>query len=462
MAARNYFGFGRLLWYNGMIFMEHFAITGGRPWQGSIQVSGAKNVAMKVILAGLLTDEPLKIHNIPHISSVDGTAEIVRHLGVETTFRPHQSLIVHNNGIASHTVPLELGGQYRTATMVIGPLLARLGKAVVPNPGGCRLGKRPIDRHIEGLQAMGAVVSYQDGYFHAHADHLHGAHYRFPSNSHTGTEALLLAAVLAKGQTVLKNAAEELEVDDLIALLVKMGARIERRENRTIVIDGVAKLHGAEHTIMPDRNEAVTFAVGAIASGGDVTVEGAIPAHLHAFLEKLDEVGGGWQQVSETAIRFYRKGSLRAARVVTRPHPGFMTDWQGPWTLLMTQAEGVSRIHETIYENRFCYVSELCKMGARIKFYHPHVAHPERFYNFQWTQMAGSYQGIKIQGPVALHNAVLEVSDLRAGATLVLAATIAQGESYIRGVDHIDRGYQLIEDRLQSVGVTIRRVKGAI
>lgn len=439
--------------------MDSFTIKGGAPWRGSMQVSGAKNVAMKVVLCGLLTDEAIHIANVPLISSVYGTAEIVRHLGVQTTISKQHTMTIQGKRITSSTVPLEQGGLFRTATMVIGPLLCRTGQAIVPNPGGCRLGKRPIDRHIEGLEAMGAKIRYREGFFHATAKGLHGTTYRFPSNTHTGTETLILAAVLAKGQTVLENAAQEPEVDDLIKLLNSMGAQIRRTEPRAIRIDGVSALRGTHYTVMPDRNEAVTFAVGAIASGGNVIVEGAIASDLQAFLDALDAAGGGWEKVSETSIRFFRKSTLKASHIVTRPHPGFMTDWQGPWTLLMTQANGMSHLHETIYENRFCYVDQLCKMGAGITFYNPEVADPKEVYNFQWSAREKRHQAIRIQGSEKLHNALLEVADLRAGATLVLAAAIAHGESVIRGVEHIDRGYERIEKRLRAVGVAIKRVE---
>lgn len=442
--------------------MDSFMITGGAPWRGSIQVSGAKNVAMKVIVCGLLTDGIIHIANVPLISSVYGTAEIVHHLGVHTTISKNHTMTIQGKRIASSTVPLELGGLYRTATMVIGPLLCRTGCAIVPNPGGCRLGKRPIDRHIEGLESMGATIRYQEGFFHARTKRLHGTRYRFPSNTHTGTETLILAAVLAKGQTVLENAAQEPEVDDLIGLLNCMGAKIRRTQPRTIRIDGVSALVGASYTIMPDRNEAVTFAVGAIASEGNVIVKGAVASDLQAFFDALDASGGGWEKVSDKSVRFFRKNKLKASSVTTAPHPGFMTDWQGPWTLLMTQVTGTSHLHETIYENRFGYVDELCKMGARITFYDPHVSNPKAVYNFHWSARDKQHQAIKIQGSKTLHNALLEVTDLRAGATLVLAAAIAPGESIIRGVEHIDRGYERIEKRLQAVGVAIKRVEETV
>jgi len=439
--------------------MDKFLINGGNKLKGEIKVSGAKNVAMKVILAGLLTDKPIFVKNVPLITSVFGTADMVKPLGVKVKVIGDHTLRIQGNGIADYTIPLEFGELYRTATMVMGPLLARSRQAQVPNPGGCRLGKRSIDRHIEGLKAMGAKISYKDGFFYAETSGLHGAKYRFERNSHTGTETLILAAVLAKGETIIENAAQEPEVDDLIRLLNLMGAKVRRTSDRTIVVSGVKKLAGAEIEIMPDRNEVVTFAIGAIASNGDVVIEGTDRYYLKPFLRKLDEVGAFWEPISDSSTRFFFKKKLQSTNLTTLPHPGFMTDWQAPWSVLMTQAIGKSRIHETIYEDRFGYVDELKKMGADIDYYEPQVKDPENFYNFNWLDKdTERLQAVIIKGPTQLHNAVLEVTDLRAGATLVLAAAIASGESVIRGLDHIDRGYEKIEKRLISLGVNIKRI----
>lgn len=271
---------------------------------------------------------------------------------------------------------------------------------------------------------------------------------------------MILAAVLADGITVLENAAEEPEIDDLINLLNLMGAQIKRVKKRQIVIKGVDRLKSAKYSIMPDRNEAVTFAIGAIASKGDVTVEGAEEEHLRPFLNALDKIGGGWKKVDDKRIRFYYKKSLRPTNIVTSPYPGFMTDWQAPWAILMTQASGRSLIHETIYEDRFGYVSELTKMGANIKPYKPKINNPKKFYNFNWNdRQKDSVHAVKITGPTKLHEAVLEVMDLRAGATLVLAGIVAKGKSTIYGLEHIDRGYEDMEGRLRSLGAIITRIE---
>jgi len=439
--------------------MDKYIITGGKPLRGEITVSGAKNVALKAIVAGLLTDQELVIENVPLITDLFVMKEIIEGLGAKVKITQDHRFKIKADNISNFQVPLEAGARLRTSSMVIGPLLCRFGKAIIPNPGGCRIGARPIDRHVRGIQAMGAKVEYLDGFFHAKADKLKGTTFKFEKNSHTGTETLILASVLADGETVIENVAMEPEVDDLIRLLNQMGAMIKRVEERKIAISGVKKLYGTTYRIMPDRNEVVTYAIGAIATAGDITVYGTQREYLRAFLEKLDEVNVGWEPLEE-ATRFFYKGKLSPTNIVTKPHPGFTTDWQAPWSVLALKANGISTIHETIYENRFGYVSELIKMGAKIEFFEPKVINPENFYNFNWDESQKScFHAIKIYGPIGLHNAVLNVSDLRAGATLVLAALAAKGESYVYGVEHIDRGYEKFEEQLKKLGAKIKRIK---
>lgn len=441
--------------------MDKFVISGGEPLKGEVFVSGAKNVALKVLLAALLSDEEVVIENIPLITDFYLMTEIIKKLGVETKIlEDKHKIVMKNKGIKNFKIPLEMGARLRTSSMAIAPLLARFGRALIPNPGGCRIGARPINRHVAGLEKMGAKVKYcpEDGYFHAQAKKLLGTDYTFSKNTHTGTETLILAAVLAEGETVLENAAQEPEVDDLIKLLNLMGAKIRRIAPRKIIIKGVKKLHGARFKIMPDRNEVVTFAIAALATKGDLLIHGVQRENLRAFLEKIDEIGGGWEPIDERTARVYSKGELSSTNIVTAPHPGFMTDWQAPWAVLMTQAKGISIIHETVFENRLLYAKELQKLGAKIEFFNPEVKDPEEFYNFNWRDNNPSYHhAIRIFGPVSLHNGVLEVTDLRAGATLVLAALVAPGESFIYGIHHIDRGYEDIEGRLKKLGAKIKR-----
>lgn len=440
--------------------MDKLIVNGGVPLRGEITVAGAKNVALKILVASLLTDEEMVVHNVPLIRDVTLMLEVLSALGVTFHRNGHTVHVTHNH-IHNAKVPLDVAARLRTSSMILGPLLARYKAATTPNPGGCRLGARPIDRHIGALKHMGADIQYHsdDGYFYAKTKELHGATIRFPKNTHTGTETLILAAVLARGQTVLENAAQEVEIDDLIACLNQMGARIQRKDPRTIVIDGVTSLHGTEYSIMPDRNEEVTFAIAGVITGGDIIIKNSSRRNLQAFFDAYGAAGGHLEEIDATTTRYYAQGQLASTDIVTRPHPGFMTDWQAPWSVLMTQAKGTSTIHETVFESRFSYVSQLLKMGARIKFFDPEVSNPESFYNFNWAdRVTGYHQGIAIVGPTRLHNAILEIGDLRAGATLILAALSAPGESVVHGVEQVDRGYEKIEARLASVGARIRRI----
>lgn len=439
--------------------MEKYVIKGGSTLTGTIAVSGAKNVVLKMLVAACLTDEEIIIHNVPIISDVAVMIDIIRELGGTVSMGDH-TLRVRIEAFTKNKISLDQASHVRTSSMFLAPLLIRQKQAIIPNPGGCRIGARPIDRTVNGIELMGAKITYhsEDGYFHAQAEELHGVTYRFDKNTHTGTETLIIAAAMARGKTRLENAAEEPEIDELIALLNAMGARIKRTEHRVIEIEGVDRLHGAEITIKPDRNEIVTFAIAAIVTHGDVFIRGAKREDLQEFLEKLEEAGGGIEE-KDDGIRFYFREELRAVDVTTRPYPGFMTDWQAPWAMLMTQARGTSLIHETVFENRFGYVKELRKMGAKIKLFAPQVENPEEVYNFDLSSGdTDTSHAIKITGPTKLHNAVVTMTDLRAGASLVIAALAAHGETVLHGIHLVDRGYEKFEDRLASLGADIRRV----
>ncbi|OGG08542.1 UDP-N-acetylglucosamine 1-carboxyvinyltransferase [Candidatus Gottesmanbacteria bacterium RBG_16_43_7] len=443
--------------------MDLFRVVGGSKLNGEVQLAGAKNVALKICAASLLTRAEVVVHNVPHIRDVYLMIELLKHLGAKVRFDKH-TLVLSSDSISAGKVPLDIGARLRTSALVMGPLLARYGQASVPNPGGCRIGARPINRLIEGLIQMGADITYnsEDGFFYGQADRLTGCEIEFSKNTHTGTEALILAAVLARGTTVLKNAASEVEVDDLIGFLSSMGARIKRIAPRQIVVEGVKTLGPAEYTIMSDRNEEVTFAVAAAAIGGNITVRNSQRDNLRSFINAFQSCGGSVTDHSDFITEYFCSSKLKPSDIVTAPHPGFMTDWQGPWALLMTQADGLSTLHETVFENRFSYVSQLIKMGADIDFYQPQVKDPKSVYNFNWNNsLSLNLQAIRIQGPRILHNAVLEIADLRAGATVLLAALVAGGESIITGIDQIDRGYEQIEDRLVSLGAHIIREEEA-
>lgn len=440
--------------------MEKFIVTGGNKLRGTVQVSGAKNVALKALVAACMTNEEVVIDNMPLISDVFVMIDIMKQLGADVTFEDHR-VKVRMKDFKTYEIPLEQAAKARTSVMFMVPLLFRKKEAVIPNPGGCRLGARPIDRIIDGLKNMRADIVYhsEDGYFHAKTTGLQATEYTFTKNTHTGTETLILAASVARGKTVLKNAAEEPEIDDLIALLNQMGAKIIRSGKREITVEGVESLHGTHFSISPDRNEIVTFAIAAVVTGGDIIIEKTRKEDIREFLEKLDEAGGGYEE-KETGMSFYYRGKLHPTDIVTSIYPGFMTDWQAPWAVLMTKAQGVSTIHETVFENKLGYIHDLRKMGAHIDFFNPVVDNPETFYNFNMEDKKPEYfHAITIHGPTPLHDAILQMIDLRAGAAVVLAALAARGTSTIFGIDKLDRGYEKFDKRLQSLGANVQRVK---
>lgn len=441
--------------------METFVIAGGVKLKGKMSVSGSKNVALKAMVAACLTDDEVIIENIPLISDFMVMADIIEDLGGKVKIRDHTA-VVEIKKIKKTRISLEKAASIRTSAMFLAPLLARRGEAIIPNPGGCRIGARPIDRIVIGIEKMGVSVIYnsRDGYFYLTSkNRMKSINYKFEKNTHTGTETLILASVLSKGKTVLENAAEEPEVDELISLLNLMGADVKRKGKRTIIVNGVTKLHGVKFWIPPDRNEIITFAIAAIITQGDILIKDINKKGLSEFLYTLKKAGGGIEEKKE-GIRFYYINGINPTDIATSFYPGFMTDWQGPWLVLMTQGEGVSTIHETVYESRFGYVKDLKKMGAKIELFNPDVKNPEKFYNFNLKDNRPEYKhAVRIYGPVRLHNAALNISDLRAGATLVLAALCANGESVVFGVEHLERGYEDFDKRIKKLGGNIKRVK---
>lgn len=437
--------------------MEVFKITGGSPLHGSVRIGGAKNASYKLMIAALLGSSESRLLNFSHISDVEKVAEIINQLGGTAKRAGERAIFVHARQLTSWQLNPADGAQGRFSPFFIPIFLAKFGKAVVPAPGGDKIGKRPLDRLFSGLTALGASIREENGQYIAETSGLVGTTYRFEKNTHTGTETMLMAAVLAKGNTVLENAALEPEVDDLIAFLNSMGARITRKPNKVIEVEGVPELHGAIYKIMPDRNEAVSYACAALVTKGDVIIENARAEDLTAFLAALDAINAGYE-VGSYGIRFYYKGPLRATDIVTAEEPGFMTDWQPLFATVLTQAEGTSSIHETIMENRFQYVKELVSMGADIKLYQPEVSDPNATYNFNISDFdPGRQHALTITGPTALKAGNFTVHDLRHGATLILAALSASGTSHIAGVAHVDRGYEALAERLQSMGADITR-----
>lgn len=440
--------------------MSKYVIYGGKPLFGNVLAAGSKNVALKVIIASLLSKEQIILKNIPNLSDLHVLEEIMGLFGTDIS-RKNSTMRLSSAKINPSQIPVDQSKKLRASFMLIAPLLARLSKIMIPNPGGDKIGARPIERSIEGLKKLGVdIVLCRNGYICACKNKLKGATYKFEKNTHTGTETLILAGVLAKGRTVLENAAEEPEIDDLIDFLNELGADIKRTNKRTIIINGVSELKGGTYEIMADRNEVVTFAVAAYATHGKICVPNANKKYVSAFLQKLDEVHCLWKECG-SGLEFEYKNEIKNSNVETKPYPGFMTDWQAPWALLMTQAKGSSIVHETIYENRFGYVKELIKMGAKISLFNPKIENPKSYYNFNWNdRKKESFHAIKIHGPTLFTPNNVIIPDLRAGATLVLAALIAKGKTTLEGIEHIDRGYENFENRLNSLGANIERIKG--
>jgi UDP-N-acetylglucosamine 1-carboxyvinyltransferase len=442
--------------------MSTYMITGGTPLFGSVRVGGAKNASYKLMIAALLANSPSRLLNFSNISDVDLVATLINNLGATAQRVGERAFMIDPAGLKNWQISPEHGEASRASTMFIPALLAQCGQAEVPLPGGDKIGKRPLERHLEGLQALGATVEVRENSLYVKADKLVGTTYRFAKNTHTGTETLVMAAAIAEGTTILENAAEETEVDDLIAFINHMGGNIKRVEPRTIRIEGIGggakNLHGAIHKIMPDQNQVVSFACAALATKGDVIVENARPDDLGIFLESLDAIGAGYE-IGTYGIRFFYKGPLKATDVTTGIHPYFKTDWQPLWVTMMTQAEGISILHETVSQNRFAYVTSLKEMGANIELFNPPVDNPEAVYNFNIKDAsADDLHAARITGPASLVSGEFTVKDLRHGATLMIAGMIAKGTTVLHDPDkHIDRGYEFLDRQFLSMGANIQK-----
>ena len=438
--------------------MTKYLIKGGKPLKGAVRIGGAKNSSFKLMIASLLAESESRLLDISRISDVAITKQVIETLGGQVKSPGEGTIFINPEKLKNYQIPQDFGYKSRASIMFAGPLLARFGRAYLPLPGGDPIGKRPVDRHLDGLKALGTKIQKIDGFIKLECPQLVGTRFRFIKNTHTGTETLIMAAVLAKGTTILENAALEIEVDDLIDFLNKMGGKIKRLPNRIIKIEGVKKLKGTIHKAIPDRNEAVSYACAALATKGDIIIENAQASHLTAFLAKVKETGGGYE-TDHYGLRFWYKKPLKATKVVTKPHPGFMTDWQALWTTLMTQAKGQSEMVETVYEYRFAFVKDLIKMGAKIELFNPQVKNPKEFYSFNLSDDKGdNYHAARIFGPTPLKGMSLEVTDIRAGATLMLAALIAKGQSVLVDDGHIQRGYEDLHLRLRELGADIKKV----
>ncbi|HZR29728.1 MAG TPA: UDP-N-acetylglucosamine 1-carboxyvinyltransferase [Terriglobales bacterium] len=422
--------------------MDKFVIRGGNPLLGTIRVSGAKNAALPAMAAALLTDEPVILENIPDVRDIETTRKLLVAMGAEVELgygrAHHRTTINCKNLSTTPEASYELVKTMRSSTLVLGPLVARTGCARVSLPGGCAIGARPIDLHIKGLERLGAAITQEHGYVEARAERLRGNRIVFDKITVTGTEDLMMAAALAEGETMMENCAREPEVSDLAALLSKMGAKIEGAGTGTIRIQGVERLRGARHRIIPDRIEAGTFIIAGALTGGDLMVANCDPKHLGALLQKLQEVGITIHE-SQDAVRVIagNRNSIKAVDMSTEEYPGFPTDMQAQYMTLATQADGTSIVTENIFENRFMHAQELVRMGANIKI---------------------EGRRAVVRGKTPLSSAAVLASDLRASASLVLAALVADGETIIDRVYHIDRGYERIEEKLRGVGAQMKRI----
>ena len=419
--------------------MDKFVVRGGNPLLGTIKVSGAKNSALPCMAAAILTEDELILENIPQVRDIETERRLLESMGAEVELgygRAQHRTRIRCAVLSDPVAKYEIVKTMRASSLVLGPLIARTGIARVAMPGGCAIGGRPIDLHIRGLEAMGATISQEHGYLEARAERLHGAHIVFDKITVTGTEDLLMAATLAEGETLFENCAREPEVTDLADLLTAMGAQIEGAGTSTIRVRGVARLHGARHRINPDRIEAGTFLIAGAITRGDLNVDGCNPQHLGSLLTKLEQCGVRLD-VGRDCIRVRAEGDLRAVDVSTEEYPGFPTDMQAQFMALATQASGTSVVTENIFENRFMHVGELNRMGANISV---------------------NGKTATIRGRSELQSAAVMCSDLRASASLVLAAMVADGETILDRVYHLDRGYERFEEKLRGVGAQIRRM----
>jgi len=412
-------------------------INGGIPLQGEVWISGAKNAVLPILVASLLGDSPSQVNNVPHLQDVTTTMELLGRMGAELSINDRMQVEIDPRSMKQFEAPYDLVKTMRASILVLGPLVARYGRARVSLPGGCAIGSRPVDLHLRGLQALGAQVEVRNGNIEARADRLVGCRISMDTVTVTGTENLLMAATLARGTTVIENAAQEPEVVDLAEFLVSMGAQIEGAGGNTITVEGVENLHGTQYSVLPDRIETGTYLVGAAMTGGRVRCTRARPAHLDAVLDKLAETGADIS-VGDDWIELNMQGRRpRSVDITTAPYPGFPTDMQAQFTALNTIAEGTGVITETIFENRFMHVQELQRLGADIR-------------------VKGNTA--IISGVSRLNGAPIMATDLRASASLVLAGLVANGVTTVDRVYHIDRGYENIEEKLSALGARIKRI----
>ncbi len=441
--------------------MSRYIIDGGKPLKGEVSIRGAKNASFKQIIASLLTDQTVYLNNVPQISDVKITTSIAKSLGCQAIQTAEHCLELTTPKITKTIVPNGTGEKSRSSFMFAAPLLSRVGTAIVPIPGGDKLGSRPLDRLFDCYSKMNINVSETDHDITFNTDKIIGTHFTFTKPSHTVTEAILMTAVLANGETIIDNAALEPEIDDLILMLNQMGAKVQRDSNdiKRIIIQGVSKLNGTTHEVICDRNEIVTFACAALSTKGSVSILKVKPDTVKTFLDIIIKMGADVKIGNDEIYVGWTK-PLSGIDIETNPEPGFMTDWQAIFSVLLTQTVGCSSVIERVYPSRFQHIENLKKMGAKTTFFNPEIDNPDEYYQFNKESDKPEYfHGVKIYGPAKLTPANFTINDLRAGASATIAALTASGKSTIEGIDYIERGYEKLAERLWSLGANIEYIK---
>ena len=439
--------------YGGVMTLadsSFYAVDGGAPLHGEVTVSGAKNAATKLIIASLLSEDVCRLENVPRIRDVELTLNICEALGCVVEWADESTVLVDSRAMNDHRIPLKYSGAMRTSLLFVAPLLRRIGAADLQTVGGCSLGKRPIDFHIDGLRSLGVDVQEEDHTFHFTAAQIKGSIIELAYPSVGATEQMLIAAAGASGRTVIKNAAIEPEIHNLIGFLQSMGAIVYQDECRTWIIDGVDQFRGCTYRVMNDRIEAASFGALAVATGGDVFVRGADQEQLVTFLNMIRKAGADFE-IDQSGIRFHRRNGIRPVILETDVHPGFMTDWQPSFSLLLTQADGVSIVHETVYEERFGYVDAIVGMGASVQLHSSCLGNKScRYLHSHFDHSA------IIAGPSRLSGADIEIPDLRAGFAYLMAALLAEGTSRVSGIENLKRGYSYVKEKIEAIGGSIR------
>ncbi|MFA5828112.1 MAG: UDP-N-acetylglucosamine 1-carboxyvinyltransferase [Candidatus Shapirobacteria bacterium] len=441
--------------------MSRYVISGGKPLSGEVSIRGAKNASYKQLIATLLTAKTCQLTNVPQISDIRITESIAKSLGSKVTYTGEHSLEVKTPKITNSAVPMGVGEKSRSSFMFAAPLLVRTGSATVPIPGGDRLGARPLDRLFDCYRTMNIQTEEFPNKIFFRTDKIKPTHYTFAKPSHTVTEVIIMTALAATGETIIDNAAREPEIDDLISMLNSMGATIQRdpKNSGRIIIQGGKSLNGTNHQVISDRNESVTFACAALATKGSVNILRIDPKIISKFLTTIEAMGAKvYRGKDEVAVTWYQP--LKAIDIETEPEPGFMTDWQALFTIVLTQAVGCSSIIERVHPSRFQHIKNLEIMNAKVKYFNPEINHPENYYHFNPENDHSDYfHGVKIYGPTKLIANNFSINDLRAGASITLAAITAEGKSVVDGVEYIERGYEKLAERLCSLGAQIEYIK---